>query len=159
MRLRLVLAGKPWTREMKRFVQDHDLGEHVLELRGVSNQELQALYSTARGLLFPSLYEGFGWPVIEAQACGCPVFTTNRPPMTEIGGSNTVYIDPQAPEQAAECIAKALTRHGGGGEAAILNAKRFTDKKMINEYIHLYGELLYGSDVARVASEIDGKQT
>lgn len=153
-RLRLVLAGKSWTPEMKRFVREHELAEHVLELRGVSNQELQALYSTARGLLFPSLYEGFGWPVIEAQACGCPVFTSNRPPMTEIGGSNAVYIDPQAPEQAAERIAKALARQEGGGEEAKLNARRFTDKKMLDEYIQLYKAVLHGS-----YSEKDDKQT
>ena len=149
MRPRLVLVGKPWTREMTSFVREHHLGELVLELTDASNQELQALYSTAKGFLFPSFYEGFGWPVIEAQACGCPVFTSNRPPMTEIGGSSAVYIDPEAPVRAAERIAIALAKGEGGGEWAILHAEKFTDKRMIDEYIKLYGDTLHTAGIAQ----------
>ncbi len=53
---------------------------------------LQAAYSIARVLLFPSLAEGFGWPLIEAQACGCPVITTDEPPMNEVAGDTAHYL-------------------------------------------------------------------
>jgi glycosyltransferase involved in cell wall biosynthesis len=58
----------------------------------VSDRQLSAIYSLAAVLLFPSLEEGFGWPVAEAMACGCPVITTAAAPMTEVGGDAAVYI-------------------------------------------------------------------
>ncbi|WP_216909534.1 glycosyltransferase [Synechococcus sp. CCY 0621] len=53
-----------------------------------------ALYNQAAALLFPSHAEGFGWPILEALACGCPVITTARAPMTEVGGDAATYIPP-----------------------------------------------------------------
>ena len=144
--LHLVLAGKPWTVEMRNYVREHGIESRVTELPGVSNEELRALYSTTKGLLFPSLCEGYGWPVLEAQACGSPVFTSNRAPMNEIGGSCAVYIDPQDPVQAAQCVAEALASARGGGEAAIRNAGRFTLEQMTNEYIAIYQDILDASD-------------
>lgn len=64
----------------------------VIHLQGVDNEVVQALYSKASVFLFPSLAEGFGWPIVEAQACGCPVITTGEPPMNEVGGEHTTYI-------------------------------------------------------------------
>jgi glycosyltransferase involved in cell wall biosynthesis len=92
--LKLVMVGKPWSAEMRRFVSEQGLGGKVVELVNVSNEDLRALYSSAMALVFPSLYEGFGWPILEAQACGCPVFTSNRPPMTEVGNDTAIYLDP-----------------------------------------------------------------
>jgi|SRR5450830_792315 len=64
----------------------------VLFFQGIDNQALQAAYSMARVFIFPSLAEGFGWPIIEAQASGCPVLTSNAAPMSEIGGPAASYI-------------------------------------------------------------------
>ena len=64
----------------------------VLFFQGIDNQALQAAYSTAHAFIFPSLAEGFGWPIIEAQASGCLVLTTDAAPMNEIGGSSASYI-------------------------------------------------------------------
>lgn len=64
----------------------------VCFFRGLDNSTLEALYSHAEVLLFPSLAEGFGWPIIEALACGCPVITTGAAPMTEVGGDVAVYL-------------------------------------------------------------------
>ena len=60
--------------------------------RAVGNEALAALYSGAELLLFPSLEEGFGWPIIEAQASGCRVVTTGKAPMTEVGGNAAFYL-------------------------------------------------------------------
>lgn len=61
-------------------------------LSRLDNHVLQAAYSHARALLFPSLAEGFGWPLVEAQACGCPVLTTDAPPMNEVAGPAARYL-------------------------------------------------------------------
>ena len=140
--LHLVLAGKPWTKEMKNYIRERGIGSQITELTNISNENLRALYSTAEGLLFPSLCEGFGWPIVEAQACGCPVFISNRAPMNEIGGNCAVYIEPQNAPQAAEHIARALISTEGGGEAAIRNAGRFTSKQMIDGYVTVYQDAL-----------------
>lgn len=136
--LKLVLAGEPCTAEMNAYNKDHGLVDRIRVVTGIDNEQLRALYSCARGLLFPSLYEGFGWPIIEAHACGCPVFTTNRPPMTEVGGERAIYIDPQNYTSAADRIADALASGEGAGEAALNNAARFVSGKMLEGYIAEY---------------------
>ncbi|WP_198660029.1 glycosyltransferase [Acidithiobacillus ferrivorans] len=73
----------------------------------VDNENLRALYSGAALLLFPSLQEGFGWPIVEAQACGCLVATTNRAPMTAVGGQGDIYFDVSDACGAAAAITRA----------------------------------------------------
>lgn len=64
----------------------------VTFVQSIDINVLEALYSYASAFIFPSLVEGFGWPLIEAQACGCPVIANDLPPMNEVGGENTYYI-------------------------------------------------------------------
>lgn len=68
----------------------------------LDNEQVQAAYSHARLLIFPSLGEGFGWPIAEAMACGCRVLTTGEAPMTEVGGDAACYMArrPAAPDEA-----------------------------------------------------------
>jgi len=132
----LVMAGKPWTREMREVARIQGLEGSAMELVGVSGEDLRALYSGAEALLFPSLEEGFGWPVAEAQACGCPVVTSNRAPMTEVGGSAAKYIDPLDHESAACALASVISsRRPAAGT-------RFSTAAMIDGYLGVYGELL-----------------
>jgi glycosyltransferase involved in cell wall biosynthesis len=118
-------------------------GESVLFLEEVAEQDLLLLYRNAKLLLFPSLYEGFGFPVIEAQACGCPVVTTRRAPLTEIGGDAATYIaDPLDASAAAEAVLKIL-RFGQSEreqmrKRGLLNASRFSERAMIEGYVDLY---------------------
>ncbi|WP_413167498.1 glycosyltransferase family 4 protein [Capilliphycus salinus ALCB114379] len=100
-KLHLVMVGKPFTPEMREFIKTHNLSQNIIELVDINPEDLRAIYSGAIALVFPSLQEGFGWPIIEAQACGCPVFTSNRPPLNEIGGQAAIYIDPTHHQQAA----------------------------------------------------------
>jgi glycosyltransferase involved in cell wall biosynthesis len=67
---------------------------HIHILDHPEDDLVVALYSAASCLLFPSHCEGFGWPILEALACGCPVVTTNRAPMTEVGSDVVSYIPP-----------------------------------------------------------------
>jgi glycosyltransferase involved in cell wall biosynthesis len=140
--LALAMVGKPWTEEMRRFIRSHALESAVVELRDVAEEDLRALYSSAELMLFPSLAEGFGWPIIEAQACGCPVVASNLAPMTEVGGDAAIYIDPSHSESAAMGVGGALKAGSalrfGLREAGLRNAARFSTEAMIEAYLGLY---------------------
>jgi glycosyltransferase involved in cell wall biosynthesis len=142
----LIMAGKPLTDEMCRFVDEHHLQKSVISVENVTNEELRALYSLAQLLLFPSLAEGFGWPIVEAQACGCRVVTTARPPMTEVGGSAAVYLEPERESIAAEQVASVLSEDNKARaariEAGLRNAERFSTTTMIEAYLSLYQKLM-----------------
>jgi len=149
--LKLVMVGKPWTPEMRRFVSEHGLTEAVLELSGVPEEDLRALYSMATMMLFPSFEEGFGWPIIEAQACGCPVVTSDRSPMNEVGGTAAIYIDPENPESAAATVQCSLEQIAGMREPSLANAARFESAAMIDSYLSLYDKVC-NENAARIRS-------
>lgn len=138
----LVMVGKPMAAEMRQFINVHNMSEKVIELVNVENESLRALYSSATALLFPSSYEGFGWPIIEAQACGCPVFTSNRPPMNEVGGEAAIYIEPDDPEKATEKIIYYLPRLEEFKLQGFVNSQKFTAEGMIKKYIEIYRQVI-----------------
>jgi glycosyltransferase involved in cell wall biosynthesis len=81
---------------------------NVTWLGEVGDDELAALYRGARCLVYASLYEGYGIPVAEALACGCPVVTTARSPMVELAGDDAVYVDPTDAASIRDGIARAV---------------------------------------------------
>jgi glycosyltransferase involved in cell wall biosynthesis len=141
--LSLVMAGQEFTREMRLFMQNCVGGRDVLELVNPTNEELRALYSCADLMLFPSLQEGFGWPIIEAQACGCPVVTSDRVPMTEVGGDAAIYVDPDDIEAASSDIALRIRPRNEPCENSLKNVERFSASQMINRYLSLHETLLH----------------
>jgi len=82
---------------------------HLVAAGYVSNAELRALYESAACFLFPSFYEGFGLPPLEAMNCGCPVIVSNRASMPEICGDAAVYCDPVSPLDIATQLRRVLT--------------------------------------------------
>lgn len=87
-----MISPQPASEPVLRALVDLPPGAEVRFFQGVDNETLQALYSLSSAMLFPSLAEGFGWPLIEAQACGCPVLTTNDTPMSEVAGPHASYL-------------------------------------------------------------------
>jgi glycosyltransferase involved in cell wall biosynthesis len=136
--LRLVMVGKPFTRKMRDAVALNLPKGSVIEVVGPSDEELWALYSGATALLFPSLHEGFGWPLIEAQSCGCPVITSNRPPMSEVAGLAALYIDPEDETGSAARIAAELDQLAQLREAGFRNAKRFDPALILPAYVNFF---------------------
>ena len=139
--LSLVMAGQSFTGEIRRFLRKEPCGQDVMELHNPTSEELRALYSRADLMLFPSLEEGFGWPIVEAQACGCPVVTSDREPMTEVGGTAATYIDPNEVHLAASVIARQIRARSRPCEESVRNAERFSASAMIRHYADLYERL------------------
>jgi glycosyltransferase involved in cell wall biosynthesis len=139
---RLVMVGPGLSAEHRALAVALRIDAHLVSLAGISAAKLEALYNLAEGLLFPSWEEGFGWPVAEAQACGCPVFATNRAPMTEVGGVHAVYFDPGDAEGAAGIIAGAWEGRHRLVEPALESAARWRPGLMLDAYEALYRRLL-----------------
>ncbi|MBC7702010.1 glycosyltransferase [Aquabacterium sp.] len=122
----------------------------VLFYQGIDNAALEAAYSVARAFLFPSLAEGFGWPIVEAQACGCPVITTDDSPMNEIAGPLAKYLPMLKPgddmsewaEQGADVLEAVLQVDGSEQlaqrQSRIAWAGQFTTHKAIEGYLSIY---------------------
>jgi len=142
----LLIAGKPHSTKVKNLIKTFNIESSIHYVGEVTNKELNALYSAAQVFLFPSLAEGFGWPIIEAQASGCPVVTSNRKPMTEIGGESTVYVDPESSHSSAVAIfdlmneSKEIREHRI--QTGIHNAAMYSTEIMVNNYISEYEKLL-----------------
>ena len=89
----LVFAGQALSEGQRALVQQLGLTQRVREILQPSNCDLRQLYSHATALVFPSRFEGFGWPIIEAQACGCPVICSQREPHPEVSGGCAMFCD------------------------------------------------------------------
>lgn len=98
--LPLLLVGAKPTEKLKEAYEKSSYKKDIHFVTGLDDQYINAAYSGAVCLLFPSLDEGFGWPIAEAMACGCPVITTNRAPMTEILGAADFFLIERRPFEA-----------------------------------------------------------
>lgn len=94
----LLMIGSEPTDELIKLQQESPFKDDIHFVTNLSDEDVNAAYSGATCLLFPSLDEGFGWPILEAMASGCLVITTNRSPMDEVGGSAAFYIDKRPSE-------------------------------------------------------------
>ena len=110
--MKLVLAGGINTAEESAIcdrVRELNAREDIIFTGFVSDDEKRALLSSAEVFLFPSEYEGFGLPVLEAMACGAPVITTNVSSLPEVGGDAVMYVTPKQPQELAEAIEQMLS--------------------------------------------------
>jgi glycosyltransferase involved in cell wall biosynthesis len=105
----------------------------------VTADELVELYRSAAALVYPSLYEGFGMPCVEAMACGCPVAASRVASLPEVCGDAAVYFDPTSVESIAEGIRRVLDRPPAGG---IEQAARYTWERCAREHDAVYRELI-----------------
>lgn len=98
----LLMIGSNPTLEMEELLGSTQFSKDVHFVSNISDKLLHVVYQGATALLFPSLDEGFGWPIAEAMASGCPVITTDKAPMNEVGGKSCFYLPPYENEPGAE---------------------------------------------------------
>jgi glycosyltransferase involved in cell wall biosynthesis len=138
----LVFAGDPIS-ELSADARALAVTHRVVEIVAPESELLEALYNRAHALLFPSTYEGFGWPIAEAQACGCPVLTSKAPPMSDVAGDAALLRDVKDENGFAEDLLRlrdpALRKKYR--QLGLENARRFSARKMAERYLALYREL------------------
>jgi glycosyltransferase involved in cell wall biosynthesis len=145
--LTLVIVGsKGWTyADVFAEITRHRLDERVHILGFVADDDLPALYSAASLFVYPSLYEGFGLPVLEALACGTPVVASNQSALPEVVGEAGLLIDPENVEAMAVAMTHALndtSLRQNLAAAGPARAGQFTWQDMAGQLLALYQKLL-----------------
>ncbi|WP_245327867.1 glycosyltransferase [Hymenobacter fodinae] len=146
----ICFAGEPLEEALLVLANSLGLQGRVVSVVKPEHATLVALYSACEAFIFPSFSEGFGWPVIEAQACGAPVIASDIEPMPEVSGGAALHADPAQPQAFAEAL---LTLQDADTRAALVargfeNARRFEPEHMTSHYLDLFGvrqELSYVS--------------
>lgn len=134
-------AGQAADEYLLTYADSLGIKDRIISVVKPDHATLIALYCTCKALVFPSFSEGFGWPVIEAQACGAPVIASSIAPMPEVSGGAALYADPYQPEAFADAflqlqnisVREELIQRG------FINCQRFGASRMITAYLDLYG--------------------
>ncbi|HEY4198179.1 MAG TPA: glycosyltransferase family 1 protein [Mucilaginibacter sp.] len=134
-------AGKAIDKSLMAYAVSKGMKERIIEVLKPDHLTLLALYSSCYAFVFPSISEGFGWPVIEAQACGAPVIASSHEPMPEVSGGAALYADPfDAPGFAnALCSLENQATRDQIVQAGINNSLKYHPDRMITSYLNLYG--------------------
>jgi glycosyltransferase involved in cell wall biosynthesis len=144
--LQLVLAGRRgWLfDELSGEVGRLELASRVVFPGYVDEADLPALYGGSLALVYPSLYEGFGMPVLEAQSCGVPVMTSNNSSLPEIAGDSALLVDPHDVDAIAAAMYRLLTDEGLRKELirrGFANVQRFAWEKCARETLAVLEEV------------------
>lgn len=139
----LVLVGwrgwgeKPWLK----MIEEKSLAARIHIPGYVSDEDLARLYSGATALVYPSRYEGFGLPLLEAMACGCPVVSSNASCLPETGGGAARYFDPEDPEELADLLDMILENSELQKEMSVAGnarAAEFTWQRAARETLEVF---------------------
>jgi len=144
-RLQLVIAGRPgWLfDDIYSAPRDFGVEDRVLFLGHVSDKDLSSLYRGAICFCLPSLYEGFGLPVLEAMASGVPVVTANISSLPEVGGEAAIYVDPYDVDSIARGLGEVLgsygtTRYAGWVRKGFDQLAKFTWERCARETLQVF---------------------
>ena len=148
----LVMVGKalidrnidtknPWNKDLVKVQEEASQNKNVLRLGFVSSEDLVALYNLATLFIMPSIYEGFGLPVLEAMGCGCPVVTSRGGSLAEVVGEAGRYIDPYDVDSIAKGISEVFNDPSLQKELSqkgIIQSRKFTWRKTADETMGVY---------------------
>jgi glycosyltransferase involved in cell wall biosynthesis len=124
--LELVQVGGEWSQSSRNYLENEGLAQGVRQLRGISREELAALYRSAVAVLLPSTSEGFGLPVIEALACGALVIVSDIPVLHQVGGDGVVPCPVNDLEAWRNAVSRAVAGRGPDVASRLASASRFT---------------------------------
>lgn len=143
----LVVVGKEtsYTKKVKDFITENKLAERVHFLKNVAHADLPAIYQQAELFIYPSRFEGFGIPIIEALHSGLPVIAAKGSCLEEAGGPGSIYVDPDDDAELAKQIKDILENSEKKAKmmsAGRLYLEKFEDKKIADQLIQLYKNVI-----------------
>ena len=126
--IQLIIAGKiGWkSRKIVKAKYESRYNDDIILLGYVDRADIPTLYSAAKAFIYPSLYEGFGLPVLEALACGTMVLTSNKTSLPEVGSNYPLYFDPKNAEDLAQCLLKVCSGKSVETDDQVVYAQKFT---------------------------------
>ncbi|MBX9879515.1 MAG: glycosyltransferase family 4 protein [Candidatus Obscuribacterales bacterium] len=139
-----VFAGSSLTNDQNSLAKELGIFDRVVQVTSCDADTLEALYSQAHAFIFPSYSEGFGWPIIEAQAAGCPVVSSNIEPCPETAGDGAIFCEPGDIKSLALAICELQdqNRRNELQQLGYRNIERFVPKQMTERYLELYERLM-----------------
>jgi glycosyltransferase involved in cell wall biosynthesis len=140
-RLNNLLEGHPLYPDPRPLVRELDLGDRIIFTGQIREQDKAPLYSGATVFTFPSLYEGFGMPVLEAMACGAPVITSRVSALPEVVGDAGVLVDPYSEPAITEALGKLLTdpaQRAELGARARARSRDFSWRQVAEQTVRVY---------------------
>jgi glycosyltransferase involved in cell wall biosynthesis len=142
----LVIVGKPtkYILYLQELIHQLGLENRVMFLHEVLTDDLPAVYNMASVFVFPSLFEGFGIPILEAMCCGTPVICSSGTCFEEVGGSSSIYIDPSKHEELGIEIGSLLQDSNRLLDMKIqgkIFSERFNDQRVASDLMTVYNEL------------------
>lgn len=143
----LVIVGKAtdYIDEVRDAIQRYKMEKQILFLHNVSTVDLPALYAAAKVFVYPSVFEGFGIPVLEALNTGTPVITSLGSCFEETGGDAALYIDPYNVDELGDTIERVIS-DSALRQQMITEGKKhadnFTDEKIANQLMGIYKKLV-----------------
>nr|WP_245323773.1 glycosyltransferase family 1 protein [Methanomicrobium sp. W14] len=146
--LLVIAGGKGWLNSEIDDIIELNKSSDIRRIGYVDEDDLPGLYSAADVFVYPSLYEGFGLPILEAMACGAPVITSNTSSMTEVGGNAALYFDPHDENQLRELLIKTVDDESLKEDLrqnGFRNAKKFSWEKTARKTLQIY-ESVYKND-------------
>jgi glycosyltransferase involved in cell wall biosynthesis len=120
------------------------ISNKIIQYQNLSIEELKEIYNIVNVFLFPSLYEGFGFPVAEAMACGCPVICSNTSSLPEVGGNASFYINPNSDKELMQAIKEVLNNpklRRQMIEKGLKQAKKFSWEKTAKQVLEVYNKV------------------
>jgi glycosyltransferase involved in cell wall biosynthesis len=143
MNWQLALAGADWrgSRVVHDAAQESASRNAIRFLGFVDDAALPALYQAAEAMVYPSLFEGFGMPPVEAMACGCPVLSSRRGSLAEILADSAGTFDPERVDEIAEAMGRVASDSDWGAAlraAGFRNARRFTWSDNAKDVLSVY---------------------
>jgi len=152
----LVMVGKalaeekidtqnPWNKDLVKVQKLAEKNQNIFRLGFVPSGDLVSLYNAATLFVMPSIYEGFGLPVLEAMACGCPVVTSRGGSLAEVVGEAGKYVDPYDVDSITRAISEVFNNPNMQKELSqkgIIQAKKFTWNKTANETMDVYKNIV-----------------
>lgn len=148
--VKLVAIGKrtAYTQRVEQYISTHQMENSVTLLTGISTQELPAFYRLATVFVYPSFFEGFGIPILEALCCGTPVIAAKGSCLEEAGGPDSLYVDPNNPVELAQALERVLDDphlRRRMIDEGLMHAHRFDDEQLFRNLYNVYEKTLHPS--------------